>query len=42
MQHIPISLVFAYGIDGQDQIILSENFADFRDTLKERSHWQPL
>nr|ADO19146.1 hypothetical protein Nfla_5701 [Nostoc flagelliforme str. Sunitezuoqi] len=28
LQHIPISLVFAYGIDGQDQIILSENIGD--------------
>ncbi|MEH1794176.1 MAG: hypothetical protein V7L17_16240 [Nostoc sp.] len=24
----PVSLVFAYGIDGQDQIILSENSGD--------------
>ena len=28
LQHIPISLVFAYGIDGQYQIILSENSGD--------------
>jgi hypothetical protein len=28
MQHIPISLVFAYGIDGQDLNILPENSGD--------------
>jgi hypothetical protein len=29
MQHIPISLVFAYGIDGQDFDILPEKQAGF-------------